>query len=140
MISISFPFLNIKQYSFFPKLSEKFVFCVKLRHPFNIKRYVCYKFHAMSMAPSQDRKAAAKINRMNRWMTFHEWPNEEGKCTCAYSSLRAYRRTFMAWKTCQSPLEASAENLSSDIPIHNTAMPPSSHMIFYISHYFGKRL
>ncbi|CAL1673005.1 unnamed protein product [Lasius platythorax] len=46
----------------------------------------------------------------------------------------------MAWKTCQSPLEASAENLSSDIPIHNTAMPPSSHMIFYIGQYSSEYL
>lgn len=58
----------------------------------------------------------------------------------AYGSLRAYRRTFMAWKTCQSLLEASAENLSSDIPIHNTAMPPSSHMILYISQYSSEFL
>lgn len=87
-------------------------------------------------------RKTGKRRKSSRWIDEWLFMNDRMKKenARAYGSLRAYRRTFMAWKTCQSPLEASVENLSSDIPIHNTAMPPSSHMIFYISQYSSEFL
>lgn len=59
------------------------------------------------------------------WMT--EWRRKMH----VHTARHAYRRTFMAWKTCQSLLEVSAENLSSDIPIHRSAKSASSYMILH---------
>lgn len=64
---------------------------------------------------------------INEWLFMNDRMKKEN--ARAYGSPRAYRRTFMAWKTCQSLLEASAENLSSDIPIHRSAMLASSYIL-----------
>lgn len=71
-----------------------------------------------------------KIGQMNHeWLFMNDWMKKEN--ARAYGPPRAYRSTFMAWKTCQSLLEVSVENLSSDIPIHKSAMSASSYVILH---------
>lgn len=129
LISTSFPLLNNS-----PNFL-KILFCIKLQHPSIYHNFIytiisCDK-HGTIWGPGKISRLRKSTRWIDEWLFMNDRMKKEN--ARAYGSLRAYRRTFMAWKTCQSPLEASAENLSSDIPIHNTAMPPSSHMIFYIS-------